>query len=278
MQLSNDRAGIGQAQQSMMEERLEAYTSACDGNFVVRDAVSGSQYMSNDIRDCTKVVIEWSNKRKLQSFVRLESDVLFLSPASLVMEMMSMTDGKLDKNFKYLEGGLLYLIGEPHLFWSMMIHRKAKGMCFPPQPDTQRTWSWAQTWAMLEMERLNGPVVAARGQSMLSSINVKSRSLSALVLFENLRSPDSARAATLKFVAAARSNEDHLMTNLPSWWTECETLWSGVIDRAWRRSPPTAACMFFCTPVGCMAGASSCVAFHDEQYKNEITKIKTRKY
>ncbi len=57
-----------------------------------------------------------------------------------------------DKECRFLEGGWLYLLGEPNVFWSLMIHRRLTSMntCLPPcKPGL----TWAKSWIVAEVER-----------------------------------------------------------------------------------------------------------------------------
>ena len=55
--------------------------------------------------------------------------------ASLASELHMINRGVLDE-FRFLDGGLLYLIGEPQIFWSMVMHYRAAQSCCPPIPDS----------------------------------------------------------------------------------------------------------------------------------------------
>ena len=302
MQRSGDMQGISVMQQDMMKERSNAFFAGMDGTFVVRMIDTGEEIIGNNLPDCTKVFIEWTNTRTdralpviKQTAAEKAEEILFLSPASLAMELHCMSLGApSDEHFKFLQGGILYLIGESHLFWSMMIHRKATGKCFPPQPSGQHTWTWAKTWAALEANRLTNPIMkiatsssaAAASPPRPTAMHMTSRSMASLLIFDQRsilsgRAPDFVNIVAETFPLLAASfpgdlpDRNHMMEagSLPLWWTQCEDLWGGALNRATVEGK--VPCQFHCTPMGCLAtthggGPSACVGFHDEQYKHEI--------
>lgn len=261
-------------QRELQAGRLSTYYAACDGTFVVRNAETNEIIEGNNILDCVKFKIEWTNTRfndRTRGDVAKGSDeILFLSPASLCMEYYCFNLGTFDEHFKFLEGGILYVVGEPHLFWSLMIHRKATGKCFPPQPQGQKTWNWDSTWAAKEAQRIMTPVLQSPPGSTQRP-HAASRSMSALSLLKGTSSSGSASSPP-PFLSAIMNSEDHLMTVLPSWWTKCESFWTGALDRALLQN--SATCMYFCTPVGCTVLASTCRGCHDTEYASAIAVIK----
>ena len=194
-----------------------------------------------------------------------------------------------DVHFKFLQGGILYLIGEPHLYWSLMIHRKATGKCFPPQPSGQHTWTWDKTWAALEAARMLNPLLSTTGASAPHrpprSMHMTSRSMASLQIFDQNSMVSGTAADLVEVIGEALlpvlgsfPNRNHLMEagSLPLWWTRCEDLWGGSLHRA--IAEDKVPCQFHCTPMSCLAathggGPSACMAFHDEQYKHEIEVI-----
>jgi hypothetical protein len=189
---------------------------------------------------------------------------------------------------KYLEGGMLYLVAEPHIFWSLMIHRKATGRFLPPQPKGREVWTWAETYAAVEAARLAEPMFSS-GVPRGTKLTIRSRSLAALQLFNKgniLHGTAPAFVYTLLDAGAiptvsdvvGRSEECELLMcegYLPTWWTECETFWEGAVARALAHDK--APCLFFCTPVGCKAAdfqSAPCGGYHDPQYQRELQAIK----
>ena len=119
------------------------------GRFVVKTERNGKVLKGNNMLDNSRCFVEWYN----DDGSRAGSDVInFLRPASLALEMQVLNTGTIDTVYKHIEGGLAYIVGEPYLFWSMMIHRKATGMCFPPCAKDGGTWQ--NTWCFEELVRL----------------------------------------------------------------------------------------------------------------------------
>ena len=300
------RAGLARMQQQMIVDRSHEFWGAVDGTFIVRNKKTNAVVDGNALPDGTKLTIEWTNTRPGGRNGIVRDDVLFLSPASLAMEMHSMTLGAVGKDteFKYLEGGYLYLIGEPHLFWSMMIHRRATGLLFPPQPADQTLWSWSQTWPALEAARMARPLnpTSLSGLDGPRRIHLESRSLAALQMFNQHTPPAFAlhlMSATMGPVLAGSPNtfapdcnEEMAAGALPEWWVRCEDLWGGALARALAAVAPdggagtggagggssngVAPCMFHCTPLGCAFAASggTCHGYHDSQYRLEVEAVK----
>lgn len=250
--------GITQMQQEIMQGRLDEFFAGLDGSFVVRLTETNEIVEGNSIPDSTKVNIEWTNSRNDVGTLNSVGfrEVLFLSPASVAVECYAMNLG-VDVHFKYLEGGILYVIGEPHIFWSMMIHRKStRGQyCFPPPGPSASTWLEDDFWGMRELQRMIAP--SQGGNMGQRAIKSSSRSLGAVAMSRD-------RSLMVKFMMSAASPA------VPSWWTDCELLWGGSLSRVSGTKP---LCMFFCTPVGCAAG-SACVGCHDEVWRESIEKIK----
>lgn len=253
---TGNRDYITQQQQEIMMDRVSEFFAALDGTFVIRSAVTG-EILERDVPETTLLKIQWKNRR---SGGRSGSaEVLLLSPTSLVMEMYAM-ETTVDPHWKYLEGGFLYLIGEPHLFWSMMIHRKLseRGECFPQNSRTQN--SWIVSWGMQELERMATPVLHRFvGGGSVGGIANRSRSLSAVLMMQNMEFSQEVLSYSVS-------------PAIPAWWAAVESLWGSALRRVTSKPP----CMFFCTPVGCSAG-SSCCGSHDEEWKVGVGEVKRRR-
>jgi len=295
------RPAIARIQQDMIVDRSHELWAAVDGTFVVKDKATDAVVDGNALPDGTRVAIEWTNTRP-GGRRGADGDVLFLSPASLAMELHAMTMGTpgIDAEYKHLEGGLLYLTGEPHIFWSMMIHRRATGVFLPPQPAGQTLWTWSHTWPSMELARMTKPLTPASMAAVDTSrqkVHMQSRSLAALQFFQGQSPPAYAEhlmsaLGEVEDAATLGMDDNGVMAAgaLPDWWTRTELLWGGALARAVAATAPggngegggggggggVAPCMFHCTPMGCVAvlDGGTCQGFHDVQYKRDIEAIK----
>ena len=311
----NDVERLGRVQGVMTNARMRKFFAGMDGTFTVRIQSTNQIVSDNNIPDCSKITVEWVNERPWSSVppadIELakgfgmskselpsdtnsdsyrEEEILFLSPASLAMELLSFQDGKVDPHYKFLEGGLLYLVGEPHCFWSLLIHLRATGKCFPPQPSGQTTWNWRSTWCAAEMLRIMVPLAGhsrsptSLGGPQAAPLHGASRSMAAVrcadvasnhlaPFFEPVMASGVGDAMMGLPIADDASSYDALMGegSLPDWWRDLESLWGGVIARAWAEKK--APCMFFNSPMGCSAGAR-CPAHHCEVFKSQVRRLK----
>lgn len=269
--------GITKLQQDLMRDRMNEFFAGLDGTFTV--VSNNINIDGNNIPDCSQIRINWRNTRNDAGIQNSsgERNILFLSSQSLVMELHAMNLKSVDEHYKYLEGGFLYLIGEPHLFWSLMIHRKSTSgqLCFPP-PIVNPEKPWADdSWAVRELERIGNPIINRTTNTGISNsplqIKIASRSLSTIAILNK----NEAFNDVLLSLSSSSSIAAPSMTvaTLPKWWSDCEQLWGGVLARVTGNKPP---CMFYCTPVGCGAGVG-CVGSHDQQWKAAIETIKRRK-
>lgn len=116
--LDKDRRGLGMLSQSDLELVLE-YS---------RD------HPKADIRHIpplTPLRLDWCDPREGGKQGRWHFEAY--DSASLAMELHMINRGIVDE-YKVLDGGLMYLIGEPQLFWPMMINYRLAGSCCPPFP------------------------------------------------------------------------------------------------------------------------------------------------
>ncbi len=261
-----EAGGIVAAQQNMLAERSEELFAGLEGRFVVKDANDETEILPSDSNDwmcgrqCT---VEWESLARGS----VKHTFNFLRPASLAVEIESNNDDNNGESidFKVLEGGILYLIGETHLFWSMMIHRRATGLCFPPGKVGEK---WGGTWCFREIDQfMTGLMAASSNIPAGSRIRNGSRSLAATVLLNK-------KLTGVTYIEVL-DDERPIPTSLkalPSWWKHLEEMWGGVLRRAEEHGK--APCMFHCTPKGCRATA--CCAVHDDVWKTGVGAVKMR--
>lgn len=280
-----------ESQQDLMKDRCSTFFAALDGHFIVSNTETQEILVGNSIKDCTPCTVKWTNQRTDNGILNHHgtSDIIFLSPASIAMELVCMRDGTSDPQYKYLEGCWLYLIGESHLFWSMMIHKLATGLCLPLQTSVQmeaKLWKWDDIWCFKELEQIfetlqNGGNVNSSSNANSSEYKVdvdpnspktkfKSRSLAAVAIVNGTKMNRILPNTDEKPWLPCTPDE------LPFWWIEEQHLWGSCLERSIIHNK--APCMFYCTPRKCLAASNTtftCQCYHDDEWKNEITKIKT---
>lgn len=109
-------------------------------------------------------------------------DIIYHSGASLALELATVNTGMIDGG-KMLEGGWLYLVGEPSMFWSAMINRRSYGRICPPAPEAGETFE-NDTLAGRELNRMVATVEGAVEKRGINNIAVKaeSRSMAAVAI------------------------------------------------------------------------------------------------
>eukprot|EP00976_Prorocentrum_cordatum_P041178 835897-Prorocentrum_minimum.AAC.1 len=258
--------GIGVAQQSLIAERSEELFAGLEGRFVVKDAENKTEILPSDRNDWAcgrQCTVEWESSTRGS----VKHTFNFLRPASLALEIESHNDEAHGRSldFRVLEGGILYLLGEAHLFWSMMIHRRATGLCFPPGKGGEK---WGGTWCFREIDEMMTSVMSAKSNLPAGSrIQNRSRSLAATVLVNK-------KLTGVTYVDVLDEERPVPITSqaLPSWWKQLEEMWGGVTSRAVEHGK--APCMFHCTPTGCRA--AECCAMHDDVWRRQVAAVKMR--
>jgi len=235
------------------------------GRFVVKTERNGKVLKGNNMLDNSRCFVEWYNDDESRG----GSDVInFLRPASLALEMQVLNTGTIDTVYKHIEGGLAYIVGEPYLFWSMMIHRKATGMCFPPCAKDGGTWE--NTWCFEELGRLmSNHEALAKNKHKLpqnSKSKLQSRSMACCCVIQNMIQapafPEVLTGGLLPVTVEA----------LPSWWRKLEMMWNEAMKKMLASEKCT--CMFYLTPNGCAAGANPCIGIHEKEWKKVVEDIK----
>lgn len=259
---------LAKLQQDLLLERSKMFYAGVDGAFNIHDLTTRQPvHELSDLQNCHQYRVEWMSQREGAEGGG-QNEFLFLSAASLALEMHALTLGDADEHFKYLEGGILYLEGEPHLFWSMMIHLKMTGACIPFERRADSKWE--ETWCIQEMEKMMFPLMAGGSGSSRTPLKMASRSL-ALISFMQRRKSGNLFGVSL--------DELYIPTDpslLPAWWGASNLLWTSMLERAAEAGAGRGRvpCMFYCTPRGCEAGESSCLGYHDGEFKSKIDQIK----
>jgi hypothetical protein len=261
--------GLPKLQQDMMIDRSCEFFAAIDGNFSICDR-NGDVVDYTNLLNCSTYTIDWTNSNTCRPNPGTGGSrkCLFLSASSLALELHAMESARVDPHFKYLEGGILYLIGEPHLFWSMLIHwHNNAGVCLPVQNDCGHKWE--DTWCRKEFDTLASSVMASGLTPSAGRIKMNSRSQACVDFMMN-------RDNMLQMFGISLMEENIPPSRAlwPDWLEPCCALWSGVLARVAEIDSSRPPCMFYCTPTGCQAGENQCVAAHDREWQRRVEEIK----
>jgi hypothetical protein len=266
-------------QQDLLRKRMLEFAAAVLGDFTVLDAenrklTTAPSLLPNE----TRLTIKWRRSVTPHDTDYLFDEINFLNSPSLAQELFTVQTGLVD-DFRALDGGLLYLVGARGIFWSMAQHLREQRArnnadpsvpitCVPPPPPGLQ-WE-LHTWVYTEMARANR-ALSAGGRPAGSVVQLSSEYLLATVMGnEQLRSQLENRR-----IGYDEPDETvpHVRDGLPLWWIATESLWNGALLRAMERGPQ---CLYYCTPVGCLAGADVCPAWHDPEWQTEIAVCKLR--
>ena len=258
--------------QSIMSERFAMFRAGYQGSFTVtaRDRALGALPAPSAIPDGTVISIAWRDATSGAS--GSHEDVVFYSGASLAAELYAVGTGLADSH-RILEGGWLYLAGEPELFWSMLMHWRECGSVAPGAAAVMSEASSLDTTWGRELQRYARQMRSASQTGSLargSSVMMPSRSLAFTLV-------GGAGRAAAELVPFLSMREVPLHEARPAWWLEAAALWEAALTRAVARGKPP--CMFWLTPAGSWHAegvAGGCVAEHDEELRREVAGVKER--
>ena len=251
-------------QQEVMARRVAGCMAGVKGAFTVGHSKLQKRILlpDNAIPDGSPCIVTYSSHEEENSPVSV--DFIFLSPASCAQELYSLQDGLGDVDFKGIKGGLLYLFGEPSIFWSLMIHFKASQRCLPPCP---MKGSWFKD--------------TLGGKEMVRTFQSPSE-IGTMTPYPTFKSVIKTKSICYTAISNAASRGMHpcfqygdalplSINSLPLWWLKVERIWNASIIKC--RELQRAPCMFYCTQEGCLAG-SSCICFHDNEWRAIVNALK----
>lgn len=185
--------------------------------------------------------------------------------------------------FKFLNGGPLYLFGEYQLFWPMVIYFKLTGSCCPPlRPRLSGCWddkpilflddTVAGKSMMQAMQHMRG---TGPGQSPMQ-FRMQSRSL-AYVSILRKRHPSFIPSNFAEFGDGVVLPTDREMLEADfKWWVEAAAPWDKVL-RVMSEAPGGVGhmpCCYSCTPMGCVtARLGKCPYRHDPEWKEAVEDL-----
>jgi hypothetical protein len=263
--------GMAEAQKSTQQDRINTFHIAVTKAYVVmRDGIPINDLPSS-IPDRARVtIVDNSTGSTLAAFN-------FLNPASLACEMYSNTYSGSQGEFKVLEGGWLYLVGQQDLFWSMIMHWHENGSTLP---ICARGLTWGKdTFLGTEYNNMEAKVA-----SITANVTPGSRlklSSESLAMCNLMQSDLSAlmQGQCMHPAVDLIERDCSLPTTegqVPPWWKKVRNVWDGALQRALTETSTGGArpqCMFHNVPVGCRIGV--CNAWHDPAYKACVDEIRT---
>jgi hypothetical protein len=167
--------------------------------------------------------------------------------------------------WKYVEGGIAYMAGEPDLFWSMGLLWRQFGTVLPDLPK----YSFLdETMVAKELDRMTSMVSSGR-------TNISSACLAAVKTVEHMRIHplDSHSLPWLDDVEEPNGESkqgEYDETKQPQWYMDVAKIWDEALNEY--RESNTLPCMFANTPFGC--AARSCAYIHSESWRKTIEHLK----
>ncbi|KAJ3060569.1 hypothetical protein HDU98_003492, partial [Podochytrium sp. JEL0797] len=188
-------------------------------------------------------------------------------------ELFVVAIGNLVDDWRYLEGGLPYLAGDPKLFLSMVLLWRQCGTCLPPVAASRASQGYEDTISGKELETLPARL---QNQPRNSTLSLESESMAFLMttsLFKSL-GPHQEQFP-LPWLFTTDDGASLLLPTtaeeIPKWWRELGVFWDAALGRyiESKRLP----CMWQLTPIGCQA-AQACPHVHDNAYRKGVEKLK----
>lgn len=268
-------AGFAAAQQQIVTDRTPQFWAAVHGTFdVVRADAPGVVCPPDEqIADGAHLEVRWRHVDAATGAVLsrgVAPNIVFHNGASLAAELSAMALGAVDE-WRFVNGGWLYLIGEPPWFWSAMImRRQCGGRSIVPAPGPGLSVDEHTQWGR-ERARLHSAPGGVAG--MLAGLQFRSRSMAAAAVLPGLAAPFTAEPSSLEPGAMPGAlpacDEDR-----PSWWVDVDGFWGSQLERcvAAGRAP----CMFYITEAGCRPGEAACAGVHDKDWAAKAVALKEK--
>ena len=202
----------------------------------------------------------------------------YWDPATLAMELHIIASKQCVDDFRMLDGSLIYMMGQPSLFWSAVLHFRAHGTCCPTLAK-KATWGDTAFWS--EMRALMDRLPARGDFRARPPPDLGSRNMAIVAFLQNKTSAD-------KVIPWCGYHEnDALPTaqdDAPDWWRLAAEPWDRALSEMFKRGeklgPAELPCQFFATiaatgGVGCAcpggldyssapSGVSACPFRHDD--------------
>ncbi len=213
--------------------------------------------------------------------MKTTQDFALLQPASLALELRAWSTG-LNENgweeglspFKLMDGGLMYLVGEESLFWSMVLNLPS-GSTVPPNPpnkpleDLYMCKEMDRTYDITQNALRSAAVVGSTGKVNIGTI--RSKSLAYIQSLKQGLSPFE-----------LLESDEHIPSEaeqLPQWWKDIAAFWDGIFTRSGMLGPGSKIfrpqCMFASTPAGCahFNKGNLCCAWHDPHHLSSLQTL-----
>ena len=251
--------------QGVLKERLPELYSAMNGHYTAR--VDGALVKSaSSIADGAMVTLPWKDPRTGASG---RHEFVFYSGPTLAADLFVVSTGKIE-DYKMMNGGWLYLLGEPELAWSMLMHWRECGTVAPGAEARGMPVMKSTVWGR-ELERLTELYSRASTRVRGQAVSLPGRSIAATAALTRTLAP------SLPFL----NMEDPLPAKseaLPAWWVNAARPWNEALARISAGQAPS--CMFYLAEVG-RAGQHTnadglCAGCHDEEWQKSVAEIKAR--
>jgi len=228
----------------------------------------------------------------------------FYDAAALAMEFHTIASATSFSDFKHLDGGLLYLIGEPHLFWCSVLHFAAFSSCAPPFPPDAALRGYEDSVYYQEFSRIHSELSSqymAKEPPPGSAVVCQSRMQAIVVeiqLLQEMKKTACVADQQLMYRKLPWGREHHgahchLPTReaeLPQWWVDAVQPWDRVMKIMFdgRGEVGSVPCMFYATKlapggIGCLAppgydysrcSVRPCPCHHDNVWFNHAEDMR----
>jgi len=282
--------GIPKGQQLLMiKEVIPTFLAACAGTYDVIIKETGEAYKGSiqDLEDGTILQINYG-KGKLRD--KKSPEFRYHAPGSLAAELYAHCNGHL-VTFKFIEGGILYMVQQAELFWSMVMHYREKGsvLCLS-KPGVMPE----STFFGRELERSMNMCMNRQMTQNVSKENPTSLRSESLAFCQSCTVTRAQQPPIMDLLEGMPSREQ----DKPHWWKVLAEFWDTHLSRCgmpagreidiYEKDPVAAAalpptpsphttcprptCMFYvCVPpegFGCgYTGAGrACAGWHDDHY------------
>lgn len=177
----------------------------------------------------------------------------YYDPASLAIELHCVASQFNKDDFRISEGGLLYLMGEEHLWGSAALNFAAYGSCAPAPPPGSSVKNWDDTvfFRAVEQEMANVQSRLSAGQRG-GSIAMQSRNQGVVIFMEQISSKTHPNFnPPLPWVTDADSFPS-TEAEVPGWWHRASEPWDRVLRAMFEGGGQLESlpCMFHATKAG----------------------------
>jgi hypothetical protein len=213
----------------------------------------------------------------------------YLDPATLAMEFHTMTTHLSPDDYKFIDGNILYLMGEYHLFGSAVINFMAAGSVAPVIPRNSAVRAWADCASTRDLARFAAEVQEMGRQGLRNRQVPRGSNILTTTAMINGRGESE---KVLPWMSYEGDFPLRGQAELPGWWKRAVGPWDSAMAIIFEGggSSETIPCMFFASQAdpkgnGCAldpgfdysaSGITPCQLRHDEEWLNRCRVVRRR--